>query len=131
MNSNKILLLILTIILSSIIVQAGDFTFTNGKGINSVCPRATALFTDNIVNGGEEQQFTANVEGSAAVWSTAVPSGFNLLPGMPKTVYTYITPFEDAKPGNYDISVVITTPTDVKKITHSVVLRECYDALLT
>ena len=132
MHSNKkILFTVLILILVSISARAGKFSFTQGKGIDAICPRATGLFTDNVKNSGEEQQFTVNVEGSAAVWSTAVPSGFNLLAGGEKTIYTYVTPFENAQPGNYEVSVVVTTPSSVKKLSHPVSIKECYDAGLS
>jgi len=118
------------LVLCSILV-AGEFTFTKGKETNPLCPRSTGLFTENIVNTGEKQEFSVNVEGSAAVWTTSVPSGFYLEQGEEKTIYTYVTPFQDAKPGNYEVSVVVTTPNSVKKITHPVEIKECYDASLS
>ena len=67
MKSNKTILYLVLILVLVSIVQAGDFRFTQGKGVDAVCPRSTGLFTDNIINGAEEQQFTVNVEGAAAV----------------------------------------------------------------
>lgn len=131
MNSNKLLILIIMLVFFSSLVFA-DFSFTPGKGIDSLCPRATGLFTDYVINNGGEGGFTVNVDGSeAASWSTPTPAGFLLNPGGEKVVYTYVTPVLSAKPGAYNLDVIISRNGETKKISHIITVKECYTAGLT
>ncbi len=131
MRSNKLIVGFVLIILMSSLVLA-DFALTPGKGIDSLCPRATGLFTDYVKNLNGEIGFTVNVDGSeAASWSTPTPEGFILNQGEEKVVYTYVTPVEAAKSGTYNLDVVVSQNGVTKKITHSVLVKECYSAGLT
>jgi len=131
MDSNKIIVTILVFVLLSTSVLA-DFSFTQGKGIDPLCPRATGLFTDYVKNIGAESGFTVNVDGSeAASWSTSTPAGFILQQGGDKVIYTYVTPVEAAKTGTYNLDVIVTQNGVTKKISHAVNVKECYSAGLT
>src|SRR3989344_7101098 len=131
MRSNKLIAGFVLIVLMSGLVLA-DFALTPGKGIDPLCPRATGLFTDYVKNLNGEVGFTVNVDGSeAASWSTPTPEGFILNQGEEKVVYTYVTPVESAKPGTYNLDVVVLQNGVTKKITHSVNVNKCYSLGLT
>ena len=99
-------------------------------GAEGLCPRDTELFTDVVVNNGDDvAQYTVNLKGSASGWATAVPNGFSLNPGEKKTVYTYVTPSKNAVPAAYDLTTVVSGGQPFEFV-HPIVIKNCFGATL-
>ncbi len=92
-----------------------------------LCPRETGIFSHTIKNDNiNTREYSINLRGNAAVWSTSVPSGVLLAPGEQKTIYTYVTPSQSADPGNYNLEIDVNSPTDSKTLTHTLKIKNCY-----
>lgn len=126
--SNKTLIFVFLILFMFQIafVEAG-FTFYSGSGVDDVCPRSTGLFTDVIENTGDTPlQFSVSSSGSASVFSTTVPTGFTLLPGKIKNIYTYVTPMSSIDTGNYILLLNANADGVSQEIRHDILVRDCY-----
>ncbi len=127
--SNKkegIIFIISILFLLSINITLAEFSTVLDKESISLCPRDTQLFADKVKNAGSLAEFTVNTVGSAAVWTTSVPSGFVLNKDEEQIIYTYITPKLNTYPATYDLSVKISSNGIAKEIKHSVVVRDCH-----
>ena len=93
-KSNKNILLgvfSIFLILALLPMVLADYSVNKGENSHYVCPRDTQVFLDSVSNHGDFAEFTLSVGGGASAWSTVIPSGFILLNGETKTVYTYVT----------------------------------------
>lgn len=77
--------------------------------------------------GGAAETLTIITRGSAASWTATVPQGITLAPGEERAVYTYVTPLSNTPAGVYPFEVVASGGAGVKRIPHTVTVRNCFD----
>nr|MBA4404862.1 hypothetical protein [Nanoarchaeum sp.] len=127
MSDKKILYAILIILIMPIVFGAKSFTFYSGAGIDDVCPRSTGLFNDVVKNTGDEPiELTVSNSGTASVFSTTVPTGFVLMPGQIKNIYTYVTPMSSVDVGSYSLSLDANGNGLSNSIAHNFNVKDCY-----
>lgn len=128
----KLLPLVLLFILLFNLSVTATFTFeTTSTSSSALCPRDTGLFVNVVENQNSfSVPFTLTNRGSASSWSTTVPSGFTLAPHERKTIYTYITPTQNALPGNYDVEVIASGAGQTKTARFETKVKDCFQANL-
>src|SRR3989344_1692206 len=108
-----------------------DFSFeTQSSSTLELCPRDTGLFVNVVKNLGPADEFTFSSQGSAASWSTTVPNGAVLDAAGQKTIYTYITPTQNAVPADYSLDVVASGDAGTKSKTVTIKVKDCFNAAL-
>ncbi|MAG47575.1 hypothetical protein CL617_03140 [archaeon] len=125
MNNKKSLLVTLFLIISLFVnlsAAHAEFSVTDTQNEAVVCPGSTALFTTTIQGTGD---FTANLEGSASSFSTVVPPGFSLI-AEGKTLFVYSTPSSRVQPGIYDLNLLISDKSTVKRSEFSLNVANCH-----
>ena len=128
MSDKKIIFVFLMLLVIPFVFAGSSFTFYSGADIGSVCPRSTGLYSDVIENNGDEiLEFTVSSSGSAAVFATTVPTGFVLVPGQIKNIYTYITPMSSIDVGTYNLRLNANANGISHEINHNIVVMDCYD----
>ena len=119
-----IFFIVLLLIVSSV---NADFIYLTKSSSNALCPRESGLFIDNIKNTDNiQKEFKITLSGDATAWSTSLPNTFLLNAGESKEVYTYITPSQEAQPGNYLLSMDINVDNIFKSIRHTINVKDCY-----
>lgn len=109
------------------LVYAVDISTQGVSG--ELCPRETGLFTHLVSNNGDvARDYVVNLRGSASGWSTGVPGGFSLQPGMSRNIFTYVTPTQGVNPGAYGLDIEVVSPGDSMGVSHQVVVKDCYGA---
>lgn len=127
MSDKKILYAILIMLIMPIVFGANSFTFYSGAGVDDVCPRSTGLFNDVVKNTGDEPiELTVSSSGTASVFSTTVPTGFILMPGQIKNIYTYITPMSSVDVGSYSFVLNANGNGLANSVTHNFNVKDCY-----
>ncbi|HLC58363.1 MAG TPA: hypothetical protein VJI68_00730 [Candidatus Nanoarchaeia archaeon] len=118
------------IIIFLISISAVSAVQVNTQSISeSLCPRETGSFTHTIKNDGSSvKEYTVELRGSAAQWATAVPQGFILNSGEEKNLFTYVTPSQSARAGNYNLDIVVSGVGETKTVSHNVIVDNCYGA---
>lgn len=117
------LFLLLVIPLSSLV--KADFTIESQLETNTVCPSNTIIINE-IITSTSDSSYSVSVSGSAAQFTTAVPSGFFLSAGQNQSVFLYITPSSRINPGSYNLDVQITSQGNTKTVSHSVIVENCH-----
>ncbi len=124
---SKWLLFIIFILLIIVEVSAVDFSLSPTQNSLSICPSSTGLLTMVVSNLEEgESKYTISTTGDASVWSTSVPLGFVLNGRESKTIYTYISPKFGANPGEYGLTVTVSSNGFSKKIDYKVEILDCF-----
>ena len=128
MSDKKIITVFLMLFMIPFVFAGSSFMFYSGADIGSVCPRSTGLYSDVIENNGDEiLEFTVSSSGSAAVFATTVPTGFILIPGEIKNIYTYITPMSGVDVGTYNLRLNADADGISHEINHDITVMDCYD----
>ncbi len=129
MSDKKIVFVLAILFIIPFVFASVDFTFySSSSGMEDVCPRSTGLFMDVLENSGDEPlEFSISSAGSAAVFATSVPTGFVLMPGEMKHIYTYVTPMSSIDPGNYVLKLIANANGISKEIIHDVPVKDCYE----
>lgn len=110
-------------------VAAGEIYIESKMATNVVCPSATILI-EEIITTTTSDSFTVSLSGSAARFSTAIPTGFYLQKDERKSIFIYVTPSSKAVPGTYNLEVTITGKHASKKITHTIIVENCHKTVL-
>lgn len=127
MSDKKLSLVLLMLFILPIAFASNSFMFYSGAEFESVCPRSTGLYSDVIENNGDSVlDFSVSASGSAASFSTTVPTGFTLYPGELKNIYTYITPTSGVDVGDYILKLDVNANGISKTINHNVIVGDCY-----
>ncbi|MBI5391478.1 hypothetical protein HZB00_00590 [Candidatus Woesearchaeota archaeon] len=127
---------IITLLLISLLfipsLSALDYSVsTQTSQLNPLCPRETGVFVDIVRNTGTaEQAFAVASTGSAAAWSTIVPSVFSLSPGESREISTYITPRSSASAGNYLLDLLFNSNQSTS-LQHAVRVKDCFASRLS
>jgi len=128
MSDKKSLVVLLVLLMLPVVYAEVGYTFYSGADIGPVCPRSTGLFADVIQNNGDEiLDVSVSSSGSAAVFATTVPTGFVLMPGQIKNIYTYITPMSSVDSGSYSLILSANANGISNGINHDVLVKDCYD----
>ena len=98
------------------------FDISSSTSSSSLCSSTTDLVTTTVSGSGS---YTVNVAGSAASWTTTVPSGFST--ANQRVVYTYITPPSNTLPGIYSLEITISDGTSTKKSSLQVNVLDCFE----
>src|SRR3989338_246433 len=98
------------------------FDISSSTSSSSLCSSTTDLVTTTVSGSGS---YTVNVAGSAASWTTTVPSGFSST--NQKVVYTYITPPSNTLPGIYSLEITISDGISTKKSSLQVNVLDCFE----
>lgn len=113
------------------VVNAHFLFETSSSESSELCPRDTELFVNTVTNIEDSTEtFTITNRGSASSWATTVPSGFTLLPGESKTIYTYITPNQNAAPGPYNLDVVASGAGSSETKNFDLTVKDCFNSAL-
>ncbi|UCD20980.1 MAG: hypothetical protein JSW08_00315 [archaeon] len=127
----NILFILFAVLLIVFMFQASATISVNTElETNVVCPSSTILIEEQITSTVSDS-FTISLSGSAATFSTAVPSGFYIEGGQTKSVFIYITPSTRIAPGTYNLEILISGSSDSKRITHEIVVENCHRTELT
>jgi len=127
MSSNKKALFLLILLIVPL-VFAQDFSLYEDTQPGNLCPGTTGLFTDVILNSGNEPiSITTSSSGSASTFSTTVPQGITLLPQQSKTIYTYVTPRSSTTPGTYSLNLITSSNGQSQELSHNVAIKDCYE----
>ena len=132
MNSSKNLIAVallfgLIFVANLIIVHA--FSVSSNVLTNVVCPSSTIVIEEKVV-ADKDSNFEVSLSGTAASFATALPASFYLAKGEERSIYVYITPSSFVLPGNYYISILVTSGTESKEIKHSIVVENCNKVIL-
>jgi len=93
-----------------------------------LCPRETSVLVDSLKNtGNTAKTVTLITQGSAASWTATVPQGITLAPGEERAIYTYVTPLSNTPPGSYPFEIMITGDGELKRIPHTIIVKNCFD----
>jgi hypothetical protein len=117
-GKNIIWVLVLVLVLQT---ASADFSLETDLSEQSVCQGDTVLFTTTVTGSGS---VTVTQEGSAASYSTSVPLNLNL--ASQNVVYTYVTPASSTLPSLYELNVVASDQTNVKKSNLKVNVQDCH-----
>ncbi|UZE94310.1 MAG: hypothetical protein IB618_01930 [Candidatus Pacearchaeota archaeon] len=113
------------------LTQASAFTITSNITTNTVCPSSTIVIED-IVTASTAGAFTVTVEGTAATFTTSVPTGFWLEGGQAQSIYSYITPSSQVTPGNYKLKITVEKANgNIKTVEHNVIVENCHNTILS
>jgi len=115
----QVVIYILTFLL--LISPVLAFDISSSISSISLCSSTTDLVTTTVSGSGS---YTVNVAGSAASWTTTVPSGFSTT--NQKIVYTYITPPSNTLPGTYTLEITISDGISTKKSSLQVNVLDCF-----
>jgi len=127
MSDKKVLYFMLIILIIPLVLGAESFTFYSGATIDDVCPRSTGLFNDVVKNTGDKPvELTISSSGTASVFSTTVPTGFVLMPGQIKNIYSYVTPMSSVDVGDYVLNLESNGNGLSNVITHNFKVKDCY-----
>lgn len=128
MKKGKILFTIFVLLLLIIqLASAASFSYVTTESPGALCPRQSGLFKLNVKNTDSvPRQYTLNLGGNAASWSTVVPTSVILASQETKEVYVYATPTTTVQPGNYNLDVNIASGTESEKSSYSVNVKNCY-----
>ncbi|MCL6500668.1 MAG: hypothetical protein K6T16_01385 [Candidatus Pacearchaeota archaeon] len=105
------------------------FSITSNLTTNTVCPSSTIVIED-IVSSATPGAFTVTVEGTAATFTTVVPTGFWLEGGQVQSIYLYITPSSKVVPGNYKLKVTVEKNGEIKKVEHTIIVENCHNTVI-
>ncbi len=113
------------------ISEASAFTITSNITTNTVCPSSTIVIED-VVTASSAGAFTVTVEGTAATFTTTVPTGFWLEGGQSQSIYSYITPSSQVVPGNYKLKITVEKSNgNIKTVEHNVIVENCHNTVLS
>jgi len=127
----SILILFLTFLFILCIAQASAFSITSNITTNTVCPSSTIVIED-VVTASSAGAFTITIEGTAATFTTTVPTGFWLEGGQSQSVYSYITPSSQVVPGNYKLKITVEkSDGHFKTVEHNIIVENCHNTVLS
>jgi uncharacterized membrane protein len=129
-NKTYLIAVLFLLLVSIISLAKADFTIESQLDTNSVCPSNTIIINE-IVTSTSDSSYSVSVSGSAAQFTTAVPSGFFLNSGQKQTVFLYITPSSKINPGSYSLDFKVTSQGTTKTVSHSIVVENCHQTTIT
>ncbi len=112
------------------IAQVSAFSVTSNLTTNTVCPSSTIVI-EEIVSTSTSGAFTVTIEGTAATFTTTVPTGFWLEGGQVQSVYSYITPSSQVTPGKYNLKITIEKNGEIKTVEHDIIVENCHNTVLS
>lgn len=106
-------------------IGAEAFSVTSNLTTNTVCPSSTIVIED-IVSSTSSGAYTVTIEGTAATFTTTVPTGFWLEGGSIQSIYSYITPSSKVVPGKYKLKIIIEKNGEIKSVVHDIIVENCH-----
>lgn len=125
MRNKLILLSFIFIAIALFSFSAFAFSTRMELTTNVVCPENTIIIND-IIKADSTSSFTISKSGSAASFTSVIPSGFFLEANQEQIVYEYITPKSTTKPGKYDLLIKISDGMTIKEIKHEIIVESCH-----
>jgi len=104
-----------------------DFSITTENSAETACIGSTTVIVDKIT--GDSGKYTAEKSGSAAEFTTTVPTEFSLKTSQ--NVYSYITLSSKIKPGAYDLITKVKSGEAAKEQKHEITAKDCHGTVLT
>jgi len=121
----KFSLMFVLLLFLALPLVAADFSIESQLETNTVCPSNTIIINE-IISSTTDASYSVSVSGSAAQFTTAVPSGFFLQAGQKQTVFLYITPSSKITPGSYSLTFQVTSQGVSKTVSHSIIVENCH-----
>jgi len=113
------------------ITEVSAFTIVSNVTTNTVCPSSTIVIED-VVTASSAGAFTVTIEGTAATFTTTVPTGFWLEGGQSQSIYSYITPSSQVVPGNYKLKITVEKSNgNFKTVEHNIIVENCHNTALS
>ncbi len=125
-----IFLILIILALIYVFPNVSAFSVVSNMTTNTVCPSSTIVF-EEVITASTSGPFTITIEGTAATFTTTVPTGFWLEAGQVQSVYSYITPSSKVVPGSYRLEITIEKNGEIKTVRHDIIVENCHNTVLS